>query len=105
MNLTFCDLQIKIKMNKNNMEKKDIFVIIVNLLVLFIVMYLYYIVENLKIILSTESLCVLKTTPKTDLVKENINELNFDSTTTNNNVFVRHTRSTQSVKCKFVCIQ
>lgn len=88
-------------MNKMNntkyMKKKDVTVIFVNLLVLSIVVYIYYIVVNLKTILLNENVCVLKTFSKTDSDNYDIN----DSKMVYQNSNIRHIRSTNPVKCNF----
>lgn len=91
-------------MNKNNsLKKKDMIVILVNLLVLFLVIYIFYIVENLKIVFSNESLCVLKTSSKTDLTEDYTDEINLSSfKIASHNPKIRHVRSTNSVKCNFI---
>lgn len=90
--------------NKNyNMKKKDIFVIFINLLVLSLVVYIYYTVNNLKTILSNKSkLCVLTTSPNV-IFKDNIDDINFDdSKMTNENVRIRRTTPTDSIKCNSI---
>lgn len=90
-------------MNINNcLKKKDIIVIFVNLMVLLIVLYMYYIVQNLKtIILNTH---VPKESTKTDISEGYTND--FDNfKITNNNVNIRHTRSinqSNNLKCNFM---
>lgn len=91
-------------MNKNNsLKKKDMIVIFVNLLVLFLVLYVFYIVENLKIVFSNESLCVLRTSSKTDITEDYTNEINLSGyKMANQNPKIRHIRSTNSVKCNYI---
>lgn len=80
------------------MKKKDVFVIFINLLVLTLVVYTYYTVNNLNTVLSkTSELCVLKTSSNV-IFKDNVD----DSKMTNENVRIRRTRSTNVVKCNFI---
>lgn len=63
-------------------------------------MYIYYVVDNLKTKLSNEN--VLKDFPKTDLTEGGHTD-NFEHfEMTNQNVNIRHTRSTNPVKCNFL---
>lgn len=82
--------------NTKYMKKKDVTVIFVNLLVLSIVVYIYYIVVNLKTILSNENLCALKTFSKINSDDYDINNSKMAHQYYN----IRHTRSTNSVKCR-----
>jgi len=90
--------------NKNyNMKKKNIFVISINLLVLFLVVYIYYTVNNLQnVLLNKSELCVLK--PSSNVIfKDNIEQINFDdSKMANQNIHIRRTRSTNFMKCNFI---
>lgn len=101
LNTSFFFLQINEKKmnNKNyNMKKKDVFVIFINLLVLTLVVYTYYTVNNLNTVLSkTSELCVLKTSSNV-IFKDNVD----DSKMTNENVRIRRTRSTNVLKCNFI---
>lgn len=76
----------------------------VNLLVLTIVIYIYYIVENVKTVLSSgSSLCVLKTTSDIHLTKSNLEEVYFDSSEMkSHNVQIRQKRSSDSIKCNSI---
>lgn len=90
-------------MSKTYMKKKDIFVIAVNILVLILVVYIYYVIEQLKKTLLSESVCILKPSSNIDLNSESIAVFD-DSMLTSQNVVIRHSRSTQSKKCKFIYI-
>lgn len=95
------------KSNDFCLKKKDLIVIFVNLSVLTFVMYIYYIVENLKTVLSNENLCIshnsMTTHSKSDLTKVNIDATHFlQSKITDQHLNVRHTRSTNSVKCNSI---
>lgn len=90
--------------NTNYLKKKDVTVIIVNLLVLSIVVYIYYIVVNLKTLLSNENVCILKTCSKTEPT-DYINDLySNDSKMASQNSNIRHIRSTNSIKCNFMIL-
>lgn len=81
----------------NSKNCLNVIVIFVNLLVLYVFISLYYTIENLKTVLSNEN--VPKESSKTDEGYTN----NFDDfKITNQNVNIRHTRSTNPVKCNFV---
>jgi hypothetical protein len=94
-------IQIKEKMNnKNYWKKKDIIVIFINFTVLFLVVYIYYVVDELRTLFSKEKLCVLKPSSMRTLTDDNIDELYFDKfKSANQYVKSRHTRSSDSVKC------
>lgn len=91
---------MKMNDSSNNFcfKKKDLIVILVNLSVLTFVMYIYYTVENFKTVLSNENLCInhnsLTTHSKSDLTKFKMKD--------QPNLNVRHTRSTNSVKCNSI---
>lgn len=91
---------------KNYFKKKDIIVMFVNLLVLTIVIYIYYIVENVKTILSSgSSLCALKSTSDVHLTKGSLEEVYFDSSEMKGHkVQIRQIRSTDSIKCNLIFI-
>ncbi|XP_025421634.1 uncharacterized protein LOC112691561 isoform X2 [Sipha flava] len=93
-------IQIKEKMNnKNYWKKKDIIVIFINFTVLFLVVYIYYVVDELRTLFSKEKLCVLKPSSMRTLTDDNIDELYFDKfKSANQYVKSRHTRSSDSVK-------
>lgn len=84
--------------------KKDIIVIFVNLLVLSIVIYAYYIVEHLNTILSNDGSLNLQKTSSSVSPSKNGKGVMFidDPNTTNQNVNIRRIRSTDSVKCNFI---
>lgn len=91
----------------NNLKKKEIIVIFVNLLVLTLVVYIYYIVKNIQSILSNKnSLCVLKPSTKIDIANgKYIDEIFTEySKLTNQNGNIRHTRSANSIKCNSILI-
>lgn len=93
-------------MNKNYFKKKDVIVMFVNLLMLFIVAaYIYFnIAETLKtILLDKNSLCEPKTSLKIDRPYSDKRYFDYDKTT-NQNTNTRRTRSTNSVKCNFVVV-
>lgn len=91
-------------MNKNYLMKKDVVVIFINLMVLSIVVYAYYIVEHLKTILSDD---VNLNPPK---MSSSISQSKYaksghftdDPNRTNQNVNVRRIRSADTVKCNFI---
>lgn len=63
-------------------------------------MHIYYGIDNLKTKLSNEN--VLKQFPKTDLTEGGYTN-NFEHfKMTNQNVNIRHTRSTNPAKCTFI---
>lgn len=77
--------------NYNMMNKKDILVIFINLLVLSSVVYIYYIVEPIITMLSNKS-----------LPKSNTDAVYFDGLEINTNLHIRHTRSISSIKCNYI---
>lgn len=88
--------------NKSYWKKKDIIVIFVNFTVLFLVVYIYYVVEDLRTLFSKEKLCVLKQSSTRTLTDDNVDELYFDKfKSTNQYVKSRHARSSDSVKRDF----
>lgn len=98
------------KCNHFCLKKKDLIVIFVNLSVLTFVIYIYYIVENLKAMLSNENLCTnhdsLTTHPKVDLTKFNMDATHFPQyKMIDQHSNVRHIRSINSVKCNSILTQ
>lgn len=92
-------------MNSNNyyLKKKDIIVIFVNLLVLSLVVYIYHVVHDLKVMLSNERLCILKISSETNLTDGDTDNIYFDFSKMNN-LKIRHTRSTKFTKCNFIFV-
>lgn len=70
------------------MNKKDILVVFINLLVLSSIVYIYYIVEPIITMLSNKSL----STSNTDAVY-------FEGSEINKNLHIRQSRSISSIKC------
>lgn len=95
------------KSNDFCLKKKDLIVIFVNLSVLTFVMYIYYTVENLKTVFSNNgNLCInhdsLTTHSKSDLT--NLDATHLHQSKMTDQRFVRHTRSTNSVKCNSIIL-
>ncbi|XP_050422951.1 uncharacterized protein LOC126834815 isoform X1 [Adelges cooleyi] len=79
-------------MYKENIKKKDIIVILINLMVLFLVVYIYFIVENLKMIFFNGVPCVLKTSKSGSLFEGSNDEFVF-SNENKQHVVIRKARS------------
>lgn len=86
--------------NKNYWKKKDIIVIFINFMVLFLVLYIYYVVDELRTLLLKEKLCVLKSSPMNSLTDDNLDEIYLDKFKSTNQLKSRYTRSIDSVQCK-----
>lgn len=89
----------------NSLKKKDIIVMFINLLVLLLVIYVYFIVAHLKTKFSNESnLCLLESSSNIDQPKSGKNDIYVDeSKMINRDVkYIRYTRSLDSKKCNFI---
>ncbi|XP_050422952.1 uncharacterized protein LOC126834815 isoform X2 [Adelges cooleyi] len=85
-------------MYKENIKKKDIIVILINLMVLFLVVYIYFIVENLKMIFFNGVPCVLKTSKSGSLFEGSNDEFVF-SNENKQHVVIRKARSLSETTC------
>lgn len=85
---------------KNYWKKKDVIVIFVNFTVLFLVVYIYYVVDELRTVFLREKLCVLQPSSMSTSTDDRLDDVYLEKfKSTNQYVKSRHTRSSDSAKC------